>query len=95
MERFLHALNGCRLLPGPEAIQLATSPGWSIHGPAGGLLAGGLFLLPSAGVVLGFSTLCADWGQLPLLCSLFWGLKAAVLAVVMQAAWKAGHLPPL
>jgi chromate transporter len=89
--RFLHALNFCMLLPGPEAIQLATYLGWLMHGPAGGLLAGVLFLLPSVGVFLGLSTLYALWGQLPLLAAVFWGLKAAVLAVVVQAAWKVGR----
>ncbi|MEB3157101.1 MAG: chromate transporter [Cyanobacteriota bacterium] len=89
--RFLHALNYCMLLPGPEATQLATYLGWLMHGGVGGLVAGGLFLLPSVGVFLVLSTLYALWGQLPLLASVFWALKPAVLAVVVQAAWKVGR----
>ncbi len=89
--RFLHALNYCMLLPGPEAIQLATYLGWLMHGNAGALIAGGLFLLPSVGVLLVLSTLYALWGQLPLLVSVFWALKPAVLAIVVQAAWKVGR----
>ncbi len=89
--RFLHALNYCMLLPGPEATQLATYLGWLMHGGVGGLVAGGLFLLPSVGVFLVLSTLYAVWGQLPLLTSVFWALKPAVLAVVVQAAWKVGR----
>ncbi|MEB3334911.1 MAG: chromate efflux transporter [Cyanobacteriota bacterium] len=89
--RFLHALNYCMLLPGPEAIQLATYLGWLMHGIRGGLLAGGLFLLPSVGVFLVLSSIYAIWGQLPLMAAVFWGLKPAVLAVVIQAAWKVGR----
>ncbi len=89
--RFLHALNYCMLLPGPEAIQLATYLGWLMHGTAGALIAGGLFLLPSIGILLALSTIYALWGQLPLLASVFWALKPAVLAIVVQAAWKVGR----
>lgn len=89
--RFLHALNYCMLLPGPEAIQLATYLGWLMHGNRGGLIAGGLFLLPSLGVLVGLSTLYVLWGQLPLLVAVFWALKPAVLAIVVQAAWKVGR----
>ncbi len=89
--RFLHALNYCMLLPGPEATQLATYLGWLMHGGVGGLVAGGLFLLPSVGIFLVLSTLYALWGQLPLLASVFWALKPVVLAVVVQAAWKVGR----
>jgi chromate transporter len=89
--RFLHALNYCMLLPGPEAIQLATYLGWLMHGTRGALVAGGLFLLPSVGVLLLLSTMYALWGQLPLLASVFWALKPAVLAIVVQAAWKVGR----
>lgn len=89
--RFLHALNYCMLLPGPEAIQLATYLGWLMHGTRGALIAGGLFLLPSVVVLLGLSTMYALWGQLPLLASVFWALKPAVLAIVVQAAWKVGR----
>ncbi|MFN9629861.1 MAG: chromate efflux transporter [Cyanobacteriota bacterium] len=89
--RFLHALNYCMLLPGPEATQLATYLGWLMHGFRGGLLAGGLFLLPSIGIFLALSTVYALWGQLPLMAAVFWGLKPAVLAIVIQAAWKVGR----
>ncbi|MEI6030828.1 MAG: chromate efflux transporter [Synechococcaceae cyanobacterium ELA739] len=89
--RFLHALNYCMLLPGPEATQLATYLGWLMHGNLGGLIAGGLFLLPSVLLLLGLSCLYALWGQQPLLVALFWALKPAVLAIVLQAAWRLGR----
>ncbi len=89
--RFLHALNYCQLLPGPEAIQLATYLGWLLHGTRGGLIAGGLFLLPSVVLLLLLSSLYALWGHLPLLAGIFWALKPAVLAIVIQACWRLGH----
>lgn len=89
--RFLHALSYCMLLPGPEATQLATYLGWLMHGTAGGLLAGVLFLGPSALVLTGLATLYALWGQLPLLSAVFAVLKPAVLAVVLVAAWRLGR----
>jgi len=89
--RFLHALNYCQLLPGPEAIQLATYLGWLLHGTRGGLVAGGLFLLPSVVLLLLLSSLYALWGHLPLLGGLFWALKPAVLAIVIQACWRLGR----
>jgi chromate transporter len=89
--RYLHALNYCMLLPGPEAIQLATYLGWLMHGVRGGLIAGGLFLLPSVLLLLGLSSVYALWGQQPLLTSLFWALKPAVLAIVIQASWRVGQ----
>ena len=89
--RFLHALNYCMLLPGPEATQMATYLGWLMHGNRGGLIAGGLFLLPSVLLLLGLSCLYALWGQQPLLVALFWALKPAVLAIVVQAAWRLGR----
>ena len=89
--RFLHALNYCQLLPGPEAIQLATYLGWLLHGTRGGLVAGGLFLLPSVLLLLLLSSLYALWGHLPLLGGLFWALKPAVLAIVIQACWRLGR----
>jgi len=89
--RFLHALNYCMLLPGPEATQLATYLGWLMHGQRGGLIAGGLFLLPSVLLLLGLSCLYALWGQQPLLVAVFWALKPAVLAIVLQAAWRLGR----
>jgi chromate transporter len=89
--RYLHALNYCMLLPGPEAIQLATYLGWLMHGLRGGLIAGGLFLLPSVLVLLTLSSIYALWGQQPLLLSVFWALKPAVLAIVIQASWRVGR----
>jgi chromate transporter len=89
--RFLHALNYCQLLPGPEAIQLATYLGWLLHGTRGGLIAGGLFLLPSVLLLLLLSSIYALWGHLPLLGGIFWALKPAVLAIVIQACWRLGR----
>lgn len=82
---FLSALNFCMLLPGPEAMQLATYAGWKLHGVKGGLIAGLLFVLPGAAVILALSLLYAEFGKQPLVESLFWGLKAAVLVIVIEA----------
>jgi chromate transporter len=84
-KEYLSALNFCMLLPGPEAMQLATYAGWKLHGTRGGLAAGLLFVLPGALVVLGLSMLYAGFGKLPLVEALFYGIKAAVLAIVMEA----------
>jgi len=89
--RFLHALNYCMLLPGPEATQLATYLGWLMHGSRGGLIAGGLFLLPSILLLLSLATMYALWGSLPLLSALFAVLQPTVLAIVLQAAWRLGR----
>ena len=89
--RYLHALNYCMLLPGPEATQLATYLGWLLHGVPGGLIAGGLFLAPSVLVLTVLATVYAQWGQLPLLASVFAVLKPAVLAIVIVAAWRVGR----
>jgi chromate transporter len=89
--RYLHALNYCMLLPGPEAIQLATYLGWLMHGVRGGLIAGGLFLLPSVVLLLSLASVYALWGQQPLLTAVFWALKPAVLAIVIQASWRVGR----
>jgi chromate transporter len=89
--RFLHALNYCMLLPGPEATQLATYLGWLMHGLGGALIAGGLFLLPSVVVLLSLSAIYAVWGQQPALATVFWALKPAVLGIVLQAAWRLGR----
>jgi chromate transporter len=86
--RFLHALNWCMLLPGPEAMQLATYIGWLLHGTAGGLVAGGLFVLPGVVSIMALSHLYAALGQTPLVAALFFGLKAAVLAVVVEACLR-------
>ncbi len=82
---YLSALSFCMLLPGPEAMQLATWIGWRTHGTRGGLIAGGLFVLPGAIIVLALSMIYAAWGQLPLVAALFTGVQAAVLAVVVEA----------
>jgi chromate transporter len=84
-QRFLHALNFCMLLPGPEAMQLATYAGWSLHGLRGGLAAGLLFVLPGAFIVLLLSMLYVAFGALPLVEAIFFGIKAAVLAIVIEA----------
>jgi chromate transporter len=82
---FLNALSFCTLLPGPEAMQLATYSGWRLHGVKGGLAAGLLFVLPGAVMMLALSMLYAAYAELPLLAALFLGIKAAVLAIVIQA----------
>jgi len=89
-ERFLHALNFCMLLPGPEAQQLATYIGWLLHRTRGGLLAGGLFILPGLVAILGLSIVYAEWGTTPVVQGVFFGLKPAVLAIVMEAVIRIG-----
>jgi chromate transporter len=84
-ERFLHALNYCMLLPGPEAQQLAVYLGWLLHRVRGGLVAGLLFVLPGALVMLALSIVYALYHQTPLISALFFGVKAAVLAIVVEA----------
>ena len=83
--RFLHALNFCTLLPGPEAMQLATYLGWLMHGVRGGLIAGTLFVLPGALVMLGLSLIYALLGAVPMVSAIFFGLKCAVLVLVVEA----------
>lgn len=87
-ERFLHALNYCMLLPGPEAQQLAVYIGWLMHRTIGGLIAGLLFILPGAAVMLGLSILYVLYRHVPLVDGLFFGVKAAVLAVVIEAGLR-------
>ena len=82
---YLSALSFCMLLPGPEAMQLATWIGWRKHGTLGGLIAGGLFVLPGAIIVLALSMIYAAWGTVPIVAALFTGIQAAVLAVVVEA----------
>ena len=82
---YLRALSFCMLLPGPEAMQLATWIGWRMHGIRGGLIAGGLFVLPGALVVLTLSLIYAAFGQVPLVAALFAGVQAAVIAIVVEA----------
>lgn len=88
--RFLHALNYCMLLPGPEAQQLATYIGWLMHRTAGGILAGGLFVLPGVVSIMALSWVYVLFGHVALVAGLFFGLKAAVLAVVLQAVLRVG-----
>ena len=88
--RFLHALNYCMLLPGPEAQQLATYIGWLLHRTAGGIMAGGLFILPGIIAIMGLSYIYAAFGKVGFVEALFFGLKAAVLAIVIQAVFRVG-----
>jgi len=88
--RFLHALNYCMLLPGPEAQQLATYVGWLMHGTAGGLMAGGLFILPGIVAIMVLSYIYALFGSAGFVAALFFGLKTSVLAIVMQAVLRVG-----
>ena len=88
--RFLHALNYCMLLPGPEAQQLATYIGWLMHGTVGGLVAGGLFILPGVISIMALSVIYALWGNVGVVAGLFFGLKAAVMAVVIEAVIRIG-----
>ena len=90
-ERFLHALNFCILLPGPEAQQLATYLGWLLHGTRGGLVAGTLFVLPSALLLWVLSYAYVVFATQPLTSGLFAGLKLAVLAIVAAAAVRIGR----
>src|SRR5215208_1409891 len=83
--RFLHALNYCMLLPGPEAQQLAIYIGWLLHKTKGGLIAGGLFVLPGFLAIMILSWLYAAFGNVGAVEALFFGLKAAVLAIVLEA----------
>jgi chromate transporter len=88
--RFLHALNYCMLLPGPEAQQLATYIGWLLHRTAGGIMAGGLFILPGIISIMALSYIYAGYGNVSFVEALFFGLKAAVLAIVIQAVVRVG-----
>jgi chromate transporter len=87
-QRFLHALNYCMLLPGPEAQQLAIYVGWLLNGLRGGLIAGTLFVLPGVLALLALSALYAGYGEATAVTALFSGLAPAVLAVVAQAVWR-------
>src|SRR5437879_7661836 len=88
--RFLHALNYCMLLPGPEAQQLATYIGWLMHRTVGGVMAGGLFVLPGIVAIMALSYVYAAFGNVPVVAALFFGLKAAVLAIVLEAVFRIG-----
>ncbi len=88
--RFLHALNYCMLLPGPEAQQLATYIGWLLHRTRGGIAAGALFVLPSLVLLLALSWVYVRFGQVPWVAAVFWGIKPAVVALVLQAVLRVG-----
>jgi chromate transporter len=88
--RFLHALNYCMLLPGPEAKQLAVYIGWLMHRTLGGIMAGALFVVPGVISIMALSYIYAAYGHVPVMVALFFGLKAAVLAIVLEAVFRIG-----
>ncbi len=88
--RFLHALNYCMLLPGPEAQQLATYIGWLMHRTLGGIVAGGLFVLPSVFILIALSWVYLVYGDVPAVAGVFYGIKPAVVAIVLAAAHRIG-----
>ncbi len=90
-QRFLHALNYCMLLPGPEAMQLATYIGWLMHRTAGGLIAGALFVLPSLLILIALSWIYLAFGDVPVVAGILYGIKPAVVAIVLAAAWRIGR----
>src|SRR3989440_8584083 len=89
--RFLHALNYCMLLPGPEAQQHATYVGWLMHRTLGGIMVGGLFVVPGIISIMALSYIYAAYGNVPFVVALFFGLKAAVLAIVVEAVFRIGR----
>ena len=89
-QRFLHALNYCMVLPGPEAQQLATYIGWLLHRTWGGIVAGALFVLPSLLLLIALSWIYVRFGEQPVIAGLFYGIKPAVTAIVLHAAWRIG-----
>src|SRR5437867_8081768 len=97
--RFLHALNYCMVLPGPEAQQLATYIGWLMHRTWGGVVAGALFVLPSLAVLIALSWIYMAYGEVPEVAGALYGVKPAVTAIVLHAAWRIGSRaltsPPL
>src|SRR5215216_4017598 len=88
--RFLHALNYCMMLPGPEAQQLATYIGWLLHRTWGGIIAGGLFVLPSLFILIALTYIYVVYGEVPLVAGIFYGIKPAVTAIVVFAAYRIG-----
>jgi len=88
--RFIHALNYCMLLPGPEAQQLATFIGWLLHGTRGGIAAGALFVLPSLVILIALTWVYLRFGQVPAIAAILYGFKPAVVAIVLAAAWRIG-----
>jgi chromate transporter len=89
-KRFLHALNYCMLLPGPEAQQLAIYIGWLMHRSRGGIVAGVLFVLPSLFILIALSWIYVAFGAVPIVAGIFYGIKPAVTALVLHAAWRIG-----
>ena len=89
-KRFLHALNYCMLLPGPEAQQLATYIGWLMHRTWGGIVAGALFVLPSLVILIALSWVYLRFGDVPAVAGILYGIKPAVTAIVLAAAWRIG-----
>ena len=89
-KRFLHALNFCMTLPGPEAQQLATYIGWLMHRTWGGIIAGGLFVLPSLFILIALTWIYMAFGNVPLVAGVLYGIKPAVTALVLHAAWRIG-----
>ena len=89
-KRFLHALNYCMVLPGPEAQQLATYIGWLMHRSWGGIVAGGLFVLPSLLILIALSWVYIAFGHVAWVAGIFYGIKPAVTAIVLQAAHRIG-----
>jgi chromate transporter len=90
-KRFLHALNYCMMLPGPEAQQLATYLGWSLHGIRGGVCAGLLFILPATFILWGLSLIYVEYGSVPVVAAAFYGLVPAIIAIVFNAMLKLGR----
>jgi chromate transporter len=89
-KRFLHALNFCMMLPGPEAQQLATYIGWLMHRSWGGVIAGSLFVLPSLVILVALSWVYLRFGEVPAVAGVFYGIKPAMVAIVLFAAWRIG-----
>ncbi len=89
-KRFMHALNYCMVLPGPEAQQLATYLGWLMHGTVGGIVAGALFVLPSLVILVALSWIYVTFGDVPIVKGIFYGIKPAVTAIVLHAGWRIG-----
>ena len=88
--RFLHALNYTMVLPGPEAQQLATYIGWLMHGTLGGIMAGVLFVLPSLAILIVLTWIYLEYGNVPLVAGILYGIKPAVTAIVLFAAYRIG-----
>ena len=89
-QRFMHALNYCMLLPGPEAQQLATYIGWLMHKTKGGIVAGVFFVLPSLFILIGLSWVYVKYADVPIIAGLFYGIKPAVAAIVFHATYRIG-----